>query len=323
MLHGGSRRSLVGCLAAGLVACGATDHGASGVDVGGPDSAAGDPSTMTGVFQVRLVAAASGRSGYTSVVGRIYDGPVPSLFGWLPGAKEGDCQLFTPKVPFCAPSCSGSAACVGDGVCQAYPTSRSVGIVRVKGIATATGASEFSMEPEANSYQPAESLPLQSFQEGDLIRFEAQGDYFPGFAVEARGIGALHVTNESLSLAEDQELILTWDKPRLPENAKIRVKLDLSHHGGTKGKIDCETNDTGSLRVAASLLTQLLRLGVAGFPSMTITRSSSGTAASADNVVLEVSSEVERQVQVAGVVSCNDDADCPDGGICQKDRTCK
>jgi hypothetical protein len=159
------------------------------------------------------------------------------------------------------------------------------------------------MEPVANSYQPAESLPLQSFQEGNLLRFEASGDYYPGFAVEARGIGALHVTNESLSVAEDQELILTWDKPGLPENAKARDMLDLSHHGGTKGKIDCETNDTGSPRVAASLLTQLLKLGVAGFPAMTITRRSSGTAASAKNVVLEVSSEVERQVRVAGVRS--------------------
>jgi len=40
-------------------------------------------------------------------------------------------------------------------------------------------------------------------------------------------------------------------------------------------------------------------------------------------VDLVLSSQVERGVEVPGVVSCNEDADCPGGQRCQPDRRCQ
>ena len=87
--------------------------------------------------------------------------------------------------------------------------------------------------------------------------------------------------------------------------------------------IECDTDDTGAITISASLMTELIGLGVAGFPSVIITRVSSDSAQIAvGRVELAVSSKVERLVTVAGVDSCTEDADCPDGGTCQSDLTC-
>ena len=82
--------------------------------------------------------------------------------------------------------------------------------------------------------------------------------------------------------------------------------------------------DSGELLISAALMTELIGLGVAGFPSVILTRTSRGTTPIEVGLVeLEVSSKVERFVTVAGVESCNMDEDCPDGELCQMDLTCR
>jgi hypothetical protein len=93
---------------------------------------------------------------------------------------DGDCALLTPRIPFCSAGCS-SAVCVEDGQCQAYPTAQSVGTVHASGLHTPSGATEFSMDPIANNYQPTETLPYPAFAEGDDLVFAASGSTFtPG-----------------------------------------------------------------------------------------------------------------------------------------------
>ena len=289
------------------------------------------PETLVGTFQVQLVGPvpANGTSpaspGKTAVVGKVYDAETPAAIIWEPGTKAGACQLLTPRVPFCETPCGGSAVCVEDNTCTPYPTAGSVGTVTATGIQTTDGATEFAMEPIAKNYQPVGvTLAYPGFAEGDLVTLEAPGADLEGFKLTARGIAPLTLGNDKIPLAEDTPLTLTWDPAADPDRSHIHVKLDISHHGGSKGMIECDTADNGALELDGALITELLDLGVAGFPSIIVTRSAVGSAAvTAGRIDLVLSSKVEFFVEIAGVVSCTDTSECPDGQTCQDDLTCK
>ncbi|WP_437277521.1 hypothetical protein WME90_40740 [Sorangium sp. So ce375] len=287
----------------------------------------GDPTRLVGAFQVRsLPAAEPGTAGSTSVIGKIYDGPTPSQLIWEVKTEEGGCQLLTPRVPFCNEPCGGSAVCVEDDTCQAYPAAHSAGDVTVTGLNLESGAASLVMSPTANNYQPPAGVKLAypPADEGQVVRVEASGDYFSAFTVEAKGVSPLDLLNETITLDPAQPLPLTWTPPGQAGISTIHVKLDISHHGGTKGMIECNVEDTGSLDLPASLVKQLLDLGVAGFPTIIVTRKSVGSATiPPGRVDLVVSSQIEQAVVIAGLTSCNDDSQCPEGQTCQSDLTCK
>jgi hypothetical protein len=50
--------------------------------------------------------------------------------------------------------------------------------------------------------------------------------------------------------------------------------------------------------------------------------SSATTRIAAGAVEFKVVSETEQGVQIEGLISCSDNADCPMGKICQPDLTC-
>jgi hypothetical protein len=294
------------------------------------DVAPGDPNVLVGSFVVSLVEAvpatttSQATEAFTQLVGVVFDGPSPALTVWTQTASEGACRLLIPSVPFCSVSCGGSAGCVADEVCQAYPTARSVGTIVVKGLHTAAGVSEFSLDPVANGYQTVDALPFPAFTEGEAIRVETGGGDYAPFVVVSSGIAPLVLADGALALARDQALALSWTLPATAGTSTIHVKLDISHHGGSKGKIECDTDDDGSLTVAASLVTSLLDLGVAGFPTIVVARHAVGsTTIAPGRVDLEIVSDLEVTVEVPGVTSCNEDTDCSDGQTCQTDLTCK
>jgi hypothetical protein len=108
------------------------------------------------------------------------------------------------------------------------------------------------------------------------------------------------------------------------EDDTCHVSIDISHHGGIKGIIECDAEDTGSLELSAALLTELLNLGVAGFPTIHISRRFVGsTTIAPGRVELAVVSDVLIPVEIPGLTSCNDDSSCPNGQTCQADETCK
>jgi len=320
-----ARWILLGVLGLALPSCSSES---SATDGSVADGGSNPPNAVVGTFQVSLVApvAATGTPGFTTVVGKVNDGPTPSPIVWEEAAKEGGCTLFTPRVPFCAASCEGGAVCVEDDRCQKYPTSRSVGTVHVKGIKTSTGATEFSMDPVSNGYQPPSgvSLPLPAFAEGDAISVEASGGDLEAFTLKSRGIVPLTLADGTLTLEPNQPLKLGWNAPGKTGISRVHVKLDISHHGGSKGMITCDVEDSGALELSASITGQLKALGVAGFPTIAVTRRAVGsTTISVGRVELAVCSEVEREVKIPGLVSCNKPEDCPKGQTCQADLTCK
>jgi hypothetical protein len=309
-----------------------SDSGAASDTVTGGDTGGEQSGVLVGTFRVELVspqpatADTPATDGKTTVLGKIYDGVYPAQIIWEEGTKVGDCQLLTPRVPFCNTPCGGSAVCVEDDTCQDYPLSGSAGTVTVKGLKTEDGKSEFTMSPIANNYQAPASAKLlyPAFAEGDAISMTASGDRFAAFKLSSSGIAPLVITTKSFALAPDQALALTWTPAAEPTHSTLHVKLDISHHGGSKGMITCDTPDTGSLEIGAPLITELLALGAAGYPTIIVTRQAVGSATIAEGRIdLVLASSLEYAVTVPGVTSCTDDVDCSDGKTCQSDLTCQ
>jgi hypothetical protein len=286
---------------------------------------------LVGSFVVRAKPPIPGMGGpdtpgSTAVLGKVYDGPNPAAIIWVKGTQEGDCQLLTPKVPFCNTPCGGSAVCVADDTCEPYPTAHSAGTVTLSGLKGEAGVADIVMDPIANSYQPPASVKLAypAFAEGDTIRFSAKGDYFAAFTVEAKGVSPLELQAAAIKLDGAAPLKLGWTAPGKPELSTIHIKLDISHHGGTKGMIECDTADDGAIELSAALVKELLDLGVAGYPSIIVTRKSTGSATIKEGRVdAVVSSEIERAIEVPGLTSCTGDTDCTAPQTCQSDLTCK
>ena len=94
---------------------------------------------------------------------------------------------------------------------------------------------------------------------------------------------------------------LSW-VPAPSGSARLQIKLDISHHGGSKGKIECDVADSGSFEIPAALITDLVALGVAGYPTIQVARATSGRASiAAGPIELLVFSGTERPVVVPGV----------------------
>jgi hypothetical protein len=163
-------------------------------------------------------------------------------------------------------------------------------------------------------------LDYPPFSEGDQVTITVSK---PEFTLKAKGITPLNVENESFVLEDGQAITVTWKPPVQDGVSNIHLKVDISHHGGPKGKIECEVEDTGSFLLPALLLDELKSLGFAGFPTVAVSRVSRGVAPdSVGEVDLVLSSTVEIPIEIPGLVSCSDDTQCPEGQTCGEDRAC-
>ncbi len=292
---------------------------------GGSGEDTGEPGILVGSFLLQLAEPTPPEDGSTSLFGKIHDGPSPELIVWELAATEGECSLVTPRVPFCTLSCGNDAACVEDETCAPYPESLEAGDIAVDGVGTMDGATMFTMTPVAENYQPPAGtlLAYPGVVEGAAITLSAAGGAVEAFELDAPGVAPLLLDNDDIMLDPELDLVLGWAPAAEPTASRVHVELDVSHHGGTKGKIECEIDDAGELTIASTLVASLLELGVAGFPSIVVRRESTGwTNVAVGRIDLVVSSHVERIVSIEGLTSCSSDDDCPDGQTCQTDLTC-
>jgi hypothetical protein len=312
VLPGGTGNATAGSTTAGSTSGGAASSGSD---------------EIVGTFQVQVqVDETDSTTGMTKVVGQVGDGPVPANVVWTVTKTEGGCRLSVPSAPFCEVSC-GADVCVADDKCQAYPAGHSVGAVTLKGIKLADGGSDLALKEIAKAYQPPAGtmLAYPPFAAGDDVTLHATGGDYAAFDLASKGVDPLSLTSTDYELDVGKALQLTWDAPADPKGAQIFVKVDISHHGGAKGKIECEVDDTGSLSISAAMITQLIGLGVAGYPSVVVARQAIGTAKIAPGVVrLEISARTEQYLTVKGYTSCTVNEDCPDGKTCRTaDSTCQ
>jgi hypothetical protein len=271
-----------------------------------------------GGFIVELVPQKSDTPAFTNVSGTVFDGPSPATLVWDVKGESAGCQLLQPRVPFCDPSCGGDAVCVADGVCQAHPTAQDLGPIVVKGL-----GADLTMKAIANSYQADVKMPYPAATEGTKLSIVVAGGPYGAFELSTPMVSPLQAPLDPLQLDTGKPLSLSWMRPGASAKSRIAVKVDISHHGGSKGKIECDVPDTGSLEISADLITKLIQLGVAGYPSVTLTRSTSAEAAiTPGKVTLQALSAVSIDLEVVGVTSCSTDDDCASGKTCQSNETC-
>src|SRR5690606_16424968 len=104
--------------------------------------------------------------------------------------------------------------------------------------------------------------------------------------------------------------------------SEMEIIVEISHHGGVKGEVRCVTEDDGEHTIPASILDDLIDLGVAGFPTITFRRFARGVSGEPHEIDFRVEQSVQIPVTIDGLVSCSADDDCPDGQTCQVNRSC-
>lgn len=293
---------------------GTAGTGGSGGSAGTGNAGSG---TTLGGITVKLVEAnaATGAAAYTSLLGKFQDGPQPPNIPLEVAEVNGDCALLVPSLPSCIPTCPNNALCTDDGVCTPFPNAVNVGTIDVEGL----GAGPFSMQPltSAFAYQAPMTLPNPPCEEGSTVRAAADG-----FALDSPCVAQLELTtSDAPSVRSGEALPLSWVPAGVPDISHVHVVLDVAHHGGKKGEIVCDVSDTGSFDIPEPLVTRLVELGLAGYPTVVMTRTSGAAVTEASDIVLTIASPLERLVNT-GVISCTEDADCPSGTTCQVELVC-
>lgn len=275
---------------------GSAGGGAAGSASGGAPSGAAD--AVVGSFIVQLFGATDTATGYTTFLGKVYDGVTPSAVLWDTLSSAEGCVLLKPRVPFCTTACDNGSVCAADEQCVVNPSAQDLGPLLLKGL----GPADITLKPIASVYQlPGDvTLPYPPVDAGAPLSLSVTGGPFGAFSLETKMVEPL-VSAGGLNLETGQPLTLSWDAPADATLARIQIKIDISHHAGSKGKIECDVADTGSLEIPASLISGLITLGVAEAPSLTLSRVSSGsTAIAPGQVTFQVISSAVREVAVVG-----------------------
>jgi hypothetical protein len=103
----------------------------------------------------------------------------------------------------------------------------------------------------------------------------------------------------------------------------VHLNLNINHHGSSSNWIECDVPDTGSARVPAGLVDELLARGRSGFPTLTVTRrSASSTQIEPGCVELLVSSESVSDVELDNFQSCSRSDECGPRQSCGPEFFC-
>ncbi len=258
-----------------------------------------------GGFAFTVTPPADNAVGHSELGGSIYDAVAPSDV-WTTKATEGSCRLTVgPKLSCTADCASMGQSCGASGSCVPAPVVKAVGAVTLSGLLAALPpAKPFS---NGSYYAPVPSTaPFPPFAVEDVVTLETAGGDYPGFTLHGRGIDPLDVPTMSFDIKTDQDLTVSWTPPSKAGSATVSLSLDLGHHGSVSAKLICDVPDTGSAVVPKGLLTQLAAEGVAGFPSMTITRHTMDSTMIAPGCVeFDVASSLNRELTFPGLVSCS------------------
>jgi hypothetical protein len=263
--------------------------------------------------------------GFTAVDGRVFDAVTPSL---VPSElqSEGDCRLVTLPNLLCDPACPASTQTCGENnQCLPLPVARSVGTVSVTGLARAV---EMTANATTGSYRPAPpALPHPGFAPGADLRLSASGGDYQAFELRGWGIEPLQFTGETVDISGGTPANLSWASPTQAGPTRIRAVLNINNHGSSKTAIECDFPDTGAATIPAALIDALIARGASGFPTVGITRrTATSTNIEPGCVQLIVTSDTRFVVDVnlAGLISCNEDNPCPEGLTCKPlERYCE
>ncbi len=275
-----------------------------------------------GQFTLTMQPERDGSEAYATFQGKVWASPVPERDGWETTSSEGDCLIREPVLPQCGDGCDPPAFCAVGDECATEPDTVDVGEVTVWGLANQAMTDSFVMtplNPTTNQYIASGEARLSypPLADGDLLTLRAEGGALEPFAIAVRGIAPVHLTvGDELPFEEDTPLELTWELGQT-ETARVEVRVNISHHGGTKGEIICDVEDTGAVTIEGLLVSRLLELGFAGFPEVEVQRYTESFANVVDDhVVVRMVAYDKRLLSIAGLTSCVDASECAEGEMC-------
>lgn len=275
-----------------------------------------DPQSVIGNFSIQLNPAVGSESEYTSINGAVYGFSYPTEIVETVKIKNSDCAVYAYSLNFCDPACTSAQVCVGgtEG-CRDLPTPVSVGDVTVSGI----GDGPRTLSRVSNKYTYALSIAYPGFEAGDTLKLSASGDCTDAFDIETKGVSPVVLSESSYELNPASDFVLNWAPQPSASDARVTVLLNLSKHGGSAGYLKCEVADTGTLTIPAAQLASLVGLGVSGYPSLLVTRSSVGQAVTPQGTItFDVTAIAKPSFEVQGSCSCFDDSDCASCGDTSK-----
>ena len=228
-------------------------------------------------------------------------------------AREGDCWLTKSESPRCATPCSGTDVCGAEERCVPASVSRSVGDVKVTGLAAPVAMSPLM---PGNNYFVSGDFPARGFEPGASIDLSATGGDLEPFELHGIGVEGLELPADDWILRADVPFVVTW-QAGTTKGAVVRVSLNVDQHGSAPVNLACETADDGELSIDAVLVNALLEAGVTGFPSGHVNRETVDSVQLANGCIeLSVGAHVRRGLGVDGYVACTKQSDCPEGKTC-------
>jgi hypothetical protein len=194
------------------------------------------------------------------------------------------------------------------------------------GVGTATvtglkGAPTYTIpQSDTKIYQITPTLAPNACDEGGNVTVATDNFTMTGKCVAPLTLAAGPM--DKIPVRSGSPVKITWTPPAQPAISRVYIHLDIAHHGGKKGEVNCDVPDNGSYDMPAGIISKLISLGLAGFPTINVRRYFAATAASEPNVKIQIDTDLEREVDT-GVTSCNDDSQCTPPAKCQADKTCK
>lgn len=325
---------LLGCSASATndsTASGGTGGGGAAATSGGANNGTStaatvpvDPDAVVGTFSLYLNPAVEDQPAYDSVIAAVYAWAYPSDITETVKSESAECAVYTYGLEFCDPACaSGNEVCIGNNTCRAKPALVGVGDVTIEGV----GDTTLKLSNVNNNYQNVGAITYPGFNAGDPIQLSATGGYYPAFDITTSGVEPVVLSQSSYVLSSKSDFVLEWTPSSVASSVPIQVLLNVSKHGGSYGYLKCETADTGQLTIPAEQIAALLKLGVSGFPSLLVTRSSTGMAAlEAGVITFNVTAIAKPMLDIEGYCSCFDASDCGacgDGTKTECDTTTK
>jgi hypothetical protein len=286
----------------------------SGGSASGAGGSGGALPALHGSFTFELVEETPEVMAFTRFSGAVFDAPYPPSFPLTLDSTDGDCELWVPTNASCPTACS-NGVCTANGVCSMFPKEASAGTVTVDGIE----GGQFTVSPVTTRfvYQAPSALANPPCTESSTVTVSGNG-----FSVEAKCIKPLVLTSTvPIPVMSGSPVELEWEAATEP-SARINIKLDIAHHGGRKGEIQCDVPDTGSFSIPAALVTKLVSLGLAGFPTIGVKRIVNATATGQAGIAMVMAAPLERAVDT-GVQSCLETTDCDDGETCTEAKICE
>ncbi|HEX3695716.1 MAG TPA: hypothetical protein VH374_10030 [Polyangia bacterium] len=343
-----SSRLVRGSFLLPLLVAGCSSSGGGGAKDGSCSSSAAsatlagpcDLADHVGQFSLALEAASGSTPAYSQLAGSVHDKVDPSTV-WTAAMTSGGCSVLTGPTYTCATKCVSPQICVAQDTCGAAHTLQSAGDVTLTGVGCARTE---AFMPASGYFDSLTGIAYPPVDPGTALSISAAGGAAAAFTLHGEGIEPLAVPTGMLSLVSGQDLTVTWTAPLAASMASIQIVIDAAHHGGTLARLECDTlPDTGTATIDGALVAALISKGVAGFPTITITRRAvDSTMIGAGCVDFSVSSSVTSAImvcQAAGscTVSCNcggssgsgacsgaaSDVPCAPGMTCQADLTCK